>query len=98
MRVVGIATALTRLANNLIQLNQEFLTEDKLYRIVGDDVDFKEFKQQDKEVKVDAVVEIGGQTPGRGAMVEAMAALVAADHWIRDRGQNAPFGRCGRKA
>ncbi len=31
-------------------------------------------------------------------IVEAMAALVAADHWIRDRGQNAPFGRCGRKA
>jgi hypothetical protein len=27
-----------------------------------------------------------------------MAALVAVDHWIRDRGQNAPFGRCGRKA
>jgi hypothetical protein len=24
--------------------------------------------------------------------------LVAVDHWIRDRGQNAPFGRCGRKA
>jgi len=23
---------------------------------------------------------------------------VAVDHWIRDRGQNAPFGRCGRKA
>ncbi len=31
-------------------------------------------------------------------IVEAMAALVAVDHWIRDRGQNAPFGRCGRKA
>lgn len=31
-------------------------------------------------------------------IVEAMAALVAVDHWIRDRGQNSPFGRCGRKA
>lgn len=31
-------------------------------------------------------------------IVEAMAALVAVDHWIRDRGQNASFGRCGRKA
>ena len=30
-------------------------------------------------------------------IVEAMAALVAVDHWIRDRGQNTPFGRCGRK-
>lgn len=59
----NIATALTRLANNLIQLNQEFLTEDKLYRIVGDDVEFREFKQQDKEVKVDAVVEIEPVVP-----------------------------------
>ncbi|MEI7602861.1 MAG: chorismate synthase [Opitutae bacterium] len=31
-------------------------------------------------------------------IVEAMAALVAVDHWIRDRGQNESFGRCGRKA
>jgi len=31
-------------------------------------------------------------------IVEAMAALVAVDHWLRDRGQNAPFGRCGRRA
>jgi chorismate synthase len=31
-------------------------------------------------------------------IVEAMAALVAVDHWMRDRGQNSPFGRCGRKA
>ncbi|MDP2655591.1 MAG: hypothetical protein Q8P17_03600 [bacterium] len=59
----NIAFALTRLANNLVQLNQEFLTEDKLYRIVGDDVEFKEFKQQDKEVKVDAVVEIEPVVP-----------------------------------
>ena len=30
-------------------------------------------------------------------IVEAMAALVLADHWLRDRAQNAPFGRCGRR-
>lgn len=30
-------------------------------------------------------------------IVEAMAALVLADHWMRDRAQNAPFGKCGRK-
>ena len=59
----NIAFALTRLANNLVQLNQEFLTEDKLYRIVGDEVEFKEFKQQDKEVKVDAVIEIEPAVP-----------------------------------
>ena len=29
-------------------------------------------------------------------IVEAMAALVLADHWLRDRAQNAPFGKCGR--
>lgn len=54
----NIALALTRLANNLIELNQEFLTEDKLYRVVGDEVSFNEFKESDKEVKVDALVEI----------------------------------------
>ena len=39
-----------------------------------------------------------GGLPRAAPIVEAMAALVAVDHWIRDRGQNAPFGRCGRKA
>ena len=54
----NIALALTRLANNLIALNQEFISEDKLYRVVSDDVTFNEFKSTDKEVKVDALVEI----------------------------------------
>jgi len=53
-----VADALTQLANILIELNQEFLTEDKCYRIIGDEVDFKEFKKKDKEVKVDAIVEV----------------------------------------
>jgi chorismate synthase len=30
-------------------------------------------------------------------IVEAMAALVLADHWLRDRAQNAPFGKAGRR-
>jgi FKBP-type peptidyl-prolyl cis-trans isomerase (trigger factor) len=45
-------------ANILIQLNQEFITEDKLYRLVGKEVDFKEFKKDDKKVVVDAIVEV----------------------------------------
>lgn len=49
---------MTQLVNNLIEMNQEFLTEDKTYRLVGKEVDFKEFKQTDKKVKVDARVEI----------------------------------------
>ncbi|MFA5232085.1 MAG: hypothetical protein WC410_00155 [Candidatus Paceibacterota bacterium] len=54
----NLAEALTTLANILIDMNREFISEDKLYRIVGDEVDFKEFKKDDKEVKVDAVVQI----------------------------------------
>ncbi len=53
-----LAESLTQLVNNLIELNQEFISENKLYRIVGDEVDFKEFKTEDKEVKVDAIVEV----------------------------------------
>jgi hypothetical protein len=53
-----LADSLTQLVNNLIELNQEFISENKLYRIVGDEVDFKEFKTEDKEVKVDAIVEV----------------------------------------
>lgn len=48
----------TQLVNNLIEMNQEFLTEDKTYRLVGKEVDFKEFKESDKKVRVDARVEI----------------------------------------
>lgn len=54
----NVAEGLTQLANILIDMNQEFLDEDKLYRVVGDQVSFKEFKAADKEVKVDAIVEV----------------------------------------
>lgn len=50
--------AMTQLVNNLIELNDEFLTEDKAYRLIGDEVSFKDFKQDDKKIKVDAIVEI----------------------------------------
>lgn len=50
--------ALTQLVNNLIQLNKEFLTKDKTYRLVGEEIDFKEFKAEDKKIKIDARVEI----------------------------------------
>jgi hypothetical protein len=58
MNAQNIAVALTQVANILIQLNQEFITEDKLYRLVGKEVDFKEFKKDDKKVVVDAIVEV----------------------------------------
>jgi uncharacterized cupin superfamily protein len=54
----NISNALTTVANILIQLNREFIGEDKLYRIVGNTVDFKEFKSEDKKIKVDAIVEV----------------------------------------
>ncbi|MCA9382318.1 hypothetical protein KC660_02825, partial [Candidatus Dojkabacteria bacterium] len=54
----NISNALTTVANILIQLNREFLSEDKLYRLVGNNVDFKEFKSEDKKVSVDAIVEV----------------------------------------
>ena len=56
VRQLGIVT--TRLVNNLIELNQEFLTKEKAYRLVGKEIDFKEFTQKDKKIKVDARVEI----------------------------------------
>lgn len=56
LRQFEIAT--TQLVNNLIEMNQEFLTKDKSYRLVGEEIDFKEFKQADKKVKVDALVDI----------------------------------------
>lgn len=48
----------TKLVNALIQMNREFLTKDKLFRLVGDEVSFKEFHTSDKEVIVDAKVTI----------------------------------------
>jgi len=50
--------AMTQLVNSMIQLNDEFLTKDKAYRLIGEDIDFKEFKMEDKRIKVDARVEI----------------------------------------
>jgi hypothetical protein len=58
MNAQNISNALTTVANILIQLNREFIGEDKLYRIVGNIVDFKEFKSEDKKIQVDAVVEV----------------------------------------
>ncbi len=50
--------AMTQIVNNLIGLNSEFLTEDKEYRLIGKEIDFKTFTQKDKEIQVDAIVEI----------------------------------------
>jgi hypothetical protein len=58
MNAQNISNALTIVANILIQLNREFIGEDKLYRIVGNNVDFKEFKSEDKKIQVDAIVEV----------------------------------------
>jgi hypothetical protein len=58
MNAQNIAVALTKVANILIQLNQEFINENKLYRLIGKDVDFKEFKREDKKVVVDAIIEV----------------------------------------
>ena len=63
MNAQNIAVALTAVANILIQLNQEFISEDKLYRLVGKSVDFKEFKRGDKKVVVDAIVEVEPVVP-----------------------------------
>jgi len=51
-------TALADVVNILIQMNQKFLTEDKAYRLLGEDVEFKKFTNESKQVKVDARVEI----------------------------------------
>lgn len=59
----NLSESLTRLANILIEMNQEFIEEDKLYRVVGDDVSFKEFTSADKEIKVDAVVAVDPVIP-----------------------------------
>lgn len=51
---------MTKLVNILIELNQEFLTKEKAFRLLGDKFkpQFKKFSDKDKEVKVDAIVEI----------------------------------------
>lgn len=53
-----LETSMTDIVNILIQMNQKFLPETKGYRILGDDVDFKEFTNESKQVRVDARVEV----------------------------------------
>ena len=50
--------SLTDIANILIEMNREFLTEEKSYRILGEEVSFKDFKDEDRDVEVDADIEI----------------------------------------
>ncbi len=63
MNAQNIGVSLTQVANILIEMNREFIDKDKLYRVVGEEVDFKEFKKKDKEVKVDAIVEVDPVIP-----------------------------------
>lgn len=53
-----LEVAMTDMVNILIQMNQKFLPEQKTYRLLGDDIDFKEFTNESKQVRVDARVEI----------------------------------------
>jgi hypothetical protein len=50
--------AMTDLVNILIELNQNFLTEDKAFRLVGDEAEFHNFTEEDKSVYIDALVDI----------------------------------------
>lgn len=59
----NLSETLTRLSNILIEMNQEFIEEDKLYRVVGDEVNFKEFTSEDKKIKVDAMVSVDPVIP-----------------------------------
>lgn len=51
---------MTKIVNMFIQMNQEFLTQDKAMRLLGEGFkpQFKKFKEADKQVMVDAIVEI----------------------------------------
>lgn len=62
--------AMTELVNNIIKMNQAFLTEDVSMRILGDNFRFAEFTQQDKEIGVDAWVAI---EPDKEKTVEQQA-------------------------
>lgn len=59
----NLSETLTGLANILIEMNREFIEEDKLYRVVGDEVSFKEFTSEDKKIKVDAMVAVDPAIP-----------------------------------
>lgn len=50
--------AFTDLVNGLIQINQEMLGEKKSMRILGKNFRFAEFTKEDKQIEVDAYVEI----------------------------------------
>jgi len=50
--------AITKVVNSLIQMNQEFLGEDKAFRITGKGIRWGEFSTKDKEIGVDAFVSI----------------------------------------
>jgi len=50
--------AITELANALIQMNREFLGDEKSFRIVGKKIKWGKFTKEDKNVEVDAFVDI----------------------------------------
>lgn len=50
--------AMNELVNAIIEMNQEFLEEDKAMRILGDDFRFSTFTSAEKDISVDAVVKI----------------------------------------
>lgn len=56
--VRNLENAITDLVNIVIELSQEFLDEDIAHRVAGEDFEFSEFKQQDKEVTIDAKVDV----------------------------------------
>jgi chorismate synthase len=77
----------------------------------GEDIDFRiAFKPTATVLRPQSTVEKSGKAteisakgrhdpcvlPRAVPIVEAMAALVLVDHWMRDRAQNTSFGKCGR--
>jgi hypothetical protein len=58
MLVRQMENAFTDMIGILIEMSQKFLTEEKAFKIVGKDFDFDEFTTKDKEVNVDARVEV----------------------------------------
>lgn len=50
--------AITELVNGLIQMNQQFLGDEKSFRIVGKKLRWGKFSKEDKEITVDASVDI----------------------------------------
>jgi chorismate synthase len=77
----------------------------------GEDIDFRiAFKPTATVLRPQTTVEKSGKAteisakgrhdpcvlPRAVPIVEAMAALVLVDHWMRDRAQNTAFGKCGR--